>query len=51
MLIRTETPADHDAITNVTVQAFATLAISSHTEQYIVAALRKAGALTVSLVA
>lgn len=51
MLIRTETPADHDAITKVTVQAFATLAISNHTEQYIVAALRRAGALTVSLVA
>ncbi|MCB0023597.1 MAG: N-acetyltransferase, partial [Caldilinea sp.] len=35
----------------VTVDAFETLAISNHTEQFIVEALRAAGALTVSLVA
>jgi putative acetyltransferase len=49
--IRVETAADVEAITNVTVSAFATLAISNHTEHFIVAALRAAGALTVSLVA
>ena len=51
ILIRTETPADVDAIAEVTVAAFKTLAISNHTEQFIIAALRAAGALTVSLVA
>ena len=35
----------------VTVAAFRTLAVSHHTEQFIIAALRAAGALTVSLVA
>jgi len=50
-IIRDETPADAPAITDLTVAAFATLAISSHTEQYIVEALRAAGALTLSLVA
>ncbi|MBU1236011.1 MAG: N-acetyltransferase [Gammaproteobacteria bacterium] len=49
--LRPETPADIDAIRDVTVAAFATLEISGHTEQFIVAALRAAGALTVSLVA
>lgn len=51
ILIRPETDADVDAITEVTVSAFKTLAISGHTEQFIVAALRAARALTVSLVA
>lgn len=50
-VIRDETPADADAITAVTVAAFDTLAISEHTEQYIIAALRAADALAVSLVA
>lgn len=50
-VIRPETSADVDAIAEVTKAAFATLEISSHTEQFIVAALRAAGALTVSLVA
>lgn len=50
-LICTETPADADAITAVTIAAFATLEISQHTEQFIVKALRAAGALAVSLVA
>lgn len=50
-LIRNETAADADAITTVTLAAFATLEISQHTEQFIVKALRVAGALAVSLVA
>lgn len=49
--IRSETAADEAAIAQVTVAAFRTLAISQHTEQFIVAALRTAGALAVSLVA
>lgn len=49
--IRSETDADASAIAEVTVAAFKTLEISNHTEQFIVAALRDAGALTLSLVA
>ncbi|MDP6636910.1 MAG: N-acetyltransferase [Phycisphaerae bacterium] len=49
--IRSETDADADAITDVTIAAFKTLEISNHTEQFIVEALRSAGALTISLVA
>mgnify|MGYP001166069778 FL=1 len=49
--IRSETRADIDAIAAVTVAAFATLAISNQTEHYIIAALRAADALTLSLVA
>jgi putative acetyltransferase len=51
LIIRDETAADAEAITEVTVAAFETLPISNHTEQFIVAALRAANALTVSLVA
>jgi putative acetyltransferase len=51
IVIRTETDADVSAITEVTVAAFQTLEISHHTEQFIIAALRAAQALTVSLVA
>ena len=51
VLIRSETSADVSTIAEVTVAAFKTLAISNHTEQFIVAALRVAKALTVSLVA
>ena len=51
IVIRSETDADASAITEVTVAAFQTLAISHHTEQFIIAALRAAQALTVSLVA
>jgi putative acetyltransferase len=51
IVIRNETDADVSAITEVTVAAFKTLEISSHTEQFIIAALRAAGALTLSLVA
>lgn len=49
--IRNETDADVNAISEVTVAAFNTLAISNHTEQFIITALRAANALTVSLVA
>ena len=51
VLIRSETSADVSAIAEVTVAAFRTLAISNHTEQFIIAALRAAMALTISLVA
>jgi putative acetyltransferase len=51
LLIRNEKPEDAAAITELTAAAFATLAVSDHTEQYVVLALRKAGVLTVSLVA
>lgn len=51
IIIRNETDADVNAITEVTIAAFKTLAFSNHTEQFIVAALRAAKALTVSLVA
>lgn len=49
--IRPETKADFQAITEVTIKAFRTLEISNHTEQFIINALRAAGALSVSLVA
>lgn len=49
--LRDETPGDAAAITEVTAAAFKTLAISRHTEQFIVEALRATGALSVSLVA
>jgi putative acetyltransferase len=51
IVIRNETDADIGAISEVTVAAFKTLAISNHTEQFIIEALRIARALTVSLVA
>ncbi len=51
MTIRSETNDDIDAITEVTLAAFKTLAISSHTEQFIITALRAAKGLTISLVA
>lgn len=49
--IRPETTADIPHITAITEAAFLTEAHSSHTEQFIVNALRKAGALSLSLVA
>jgi putative acetyltransferase len=49
--IRSETNTDISAITDVTIAAFRTLEISNHTEQFIIAALRNAKALTVSMVA
>lgn len=51
IIIRPENEADVRAITEVTVSAFKTLAISNHTEQFIIVALRAAKALAVSLVA
>jgi putative acetyltransferase len=51
IVIRSESEADVRAITEATVAAFKTLAISNHTEQFIIEALRAANALTVSLVA
>ena len=51
IVIRNETSADVDAITEVTVAAFNTLEISDNTEQFIIKALRSARVLTLSLVA
>lgn len=51
VLIRNETDTDVSAITEVTVAAFKTFDVSNHTEQFIIEALRTAGALTISLVA
>lgn len=49
--IRSETAADVPAIETVTARAFLNAPHTSHTEQHIVNALRRAGELTVSLVA
>ena len=43
IVIREETSADIDAIASVTVEAFKTLEISNHTEQFIGKALIRAG--------
>jgi putative acetyltransferase len=51
IVIRDETKADAAVISEVTKAAFETMEISSHTEQFIIEALRSAKALTVSLVA
>ena len=51
MIIRKETEADVAEIAKVTIAAFSTLAVSNHTEQFIIDALRAANALTISLVA
>ncbi|MBI2413049.1 MAG: N-acetyltransferase [Deltaproteobacteria bacterium] len=51
MIIRRETPEDITAITEVTIAAFSDHPISNHTEQFIINALRRANALTISLVA
>lgn len=51
LLIRDEKPTDYQAISTLTAAAFETMEISNHTEQYVIDALRAAGALTVSLVA
>jgi len=48
---RNETDSDIEEISKVTIEAFRALAISQHTEQFIINALRKANALTISLVA
>ena len=49
--IRMEKEADFEVITTITEAAFANVPISRHTEQFIIVALRKAGAMTLSLVA
>lgn len=49
--IRRETSTDIAAIETVTIAAFANAPHTSHTEQFIVRALRAANALTLSLVA
>ncbi|WOX04412.1 GNAT family N-acetyltransferase [Microbulbifer pacificus] len=49
--IRTENAGDSDAIHRVTELAFRDAPHTDHTEQFIVAALQRAGALTLSLVA
>jgi putative acetyltransferase len=49
--IRPERPGDEDAIHAVTAAAFLTAPHTSHTEQFIVRELRRADALTESLVA
>jgi putative acetyltransferase len=51
ILIRSETSADANAIAEVTAAAFRTMAVSQQTEHFIIAALRAAKALTISLVA
>ena len=49
--IRNERSGDGRRICDLTVEAFRTLEISDHTEQFVIEALREAGALAVSLVA
>jgi len=51
VIIRNETESDIEAIAEITKMAFATCPYGEHTEQFIINALRAAGALTVSLVA
>ena len=51
IVIRSERESDADAIAEVTAAAFETLEISNQTEQFIIEALRAAGALKLSLVA
>jgi len=51
VIIRKETVADIEAITEVTIAAFKTLPISNQTEHFIIKALRSADVLTISLVA
>ena len=51
MIIRDETPADADAITAITAAALRDHPYSRQTEPFIIRELRRAGALTLSLVA
>lgn len=51
ILIRDESAHDAGVISEVTAAAFASLELSSHTEHFIIDALRAANALTLSLVA
>ncbi len=50
-VIRQASPTDSAAIHAVTTAAFLSAPHTAHTEQFVVDALRKAGALTISLVA
>lgn len=51
ILIRKESPTDVAAIEAVTVAAFLSATHASHTEQFIINALRQSGQLSISLVA
>ena len=51
VIIRPERPDDIEAISTITEMAFRTCPYGEHTEQLIIEALRRAGALSVSLVA
>lgn len=51
MIIRKEELFDADVIEAVTIAAFKDAPHTDHTEQFIVRALRKSGALSISLVA
>ena len=51
LTIRPEQPTDVEAITHLTQAAFATMPYASHTEQFIITALRRRAQLAVSLVA
>ncbi len=51
LLIRPETDADSDAITEVTAAAFQDMEFSDQMEPFVITGLRAAGALTISLVA
>lgn len=51
IMIRSERPSDMEAIARVTTAAFARAGHASHTEQFIIEALRHARQLSVSLVA
>ncbi len=51
MILRNERNGDIGAITEITIAAFKNHPISKYTEQFIINALRAAGALTISLVA
>lgn len=51
IIIRDEQPADIEAIFELTRLAFLNAAHTSHTEQFIIGALRRSGHLTLSLVA
>ncbi|NLC13416.1 MAG: GNAT family N-acetyltransferase, partial [Chloroflexi bacterium] len=50
-ILRDETPADYDAISELTIQAFRPLNFPELTEHFVIEALRVAAALTISLVA
>ena len=51
LIIRNETINDKDAIAKITLEAFKNVAVSQQTEAFIINALRREGALTLSLVA